>query len=65
MFLDSTPRLRKAAAVQDLHNPVIHMSPITKRMIPQVADDKKKDIKQMLKYMPMQDRQYYSVLLYI
>jgi hypothetical protein len=46
----------KKAAVQDLHNPVIHISPITKRKIPQVAYDKKKDIKEMMKYMPMQDR---------
>jgi hypothetical protein len=31
------------------------VSPITERNIPQVADDKKKNIKEMFKYMPMQD----------
>jgi hypothetical protein len=33
--------------------------------IPNVIHDKKKGIKEMLKCMPMQDRQYYSALLHI
>jgi hypothetical protein len=56
---------KETVAVQDLHNPVIHISPITERKIPQVAYDKNKDIKEIMKYMPMQDRQYYSALLHI
>jgi hypothetical protein len=35
----------ETVAVQDLHNPVIYISPITERKIAQVADDKKEDIK--------------------
>jgi hypothetical protein len=48
-----------------MHNPVIQISPITERKVPQVANDKKKDIKEMMKCMPIKTRQYYSALLRI
>jgi hypothetical protein len=52
--MERTPR--KAATVQELHSPAIHMSPVTERNIPQIAYDKKKAIKNILKYMLRQDR---------